>query len=109
MREESMMHSLFLLLSAHCLCDYPLQGDFLSKGKNRRTNPFATWMPWYLCLIAHAFIHAGAVLLITNSLLCAFGELILHSVIDYLKCSGKFNAVIDQLLHLTCKILWVIL
>lgn len=104
-----MTHELFFLIAAHCLCDYPLQGDFLSKGKNHRASPYLEWMPWYCCLIAHTFIHAGAVLLITNSLLCAFGELVLHSVIDYLKCSGKFNALTDQILHILCKIIWVII
>lgn len=30
---------LFWLLVAHALCDYPLQGDFLARGKNRHAWP----------------------------------------------------------------------
>ncbi len=98
---------LLLLLAAHCLCDYPLQGDFLAKGKNH-TAPLSG-VPWYQCLWAHSMIHAGAVALITGSLWLGCAELGVHFVIDYLKCSGKFGFNTDQALHIACKILWSLL
>jgi hypothetical protein len=33
------------LVAAHALCDYPLQGDFLARAKNRAA-PIAG-VPWY--------------------------------------------------------------
>jgi hypothetical protein len=55
---------LIALLTAHALADYPLQGDFLSKAKNRMAP--IPGVPWRQALGAHAFIHAGAVALITG-------------------------------------------
>lgn len=98
---------IFYLLAAHCLCDYPLQGDFLAKAKNH-TAP-VPGVPWYQALVAHAMIHAGAVTLITGSLFLGMMELVAHIVIDYLKCSGRFSFNVDQALHVGCKIAWVLL
>jgi Protein of unknown function (DUF3307) len=99
------MTRLFLLLAAHALCDYPLQGDFLARGKNR----FAPLpgVPWYQCLAAHAFIHAGTVYIITGSLWFGLAELMLHCLIDDSKCAGRFGFNVDQALHVACKVLWV--
>lgn len=98
-----------LLFAAHAFGDYPAQGDFLSKGKNHRTSPYLAWMPWYWCLFAHTMIHAGLVLLITNSLSMALAEFVIHSLTDYAKCDGRLNMDQDQAIHLGCKILWAIL
>lgn len=54
---------LFLLVCAHFLADYPLQGDFLALNK-ARTGP--GYVPWWHALTAHAFIHGGFVALITG-------------------------------------------
>lgn len=54
-----------LLVFGHMLGDYPLQGDFLSKAKNRYA-PIAG-VPWYQALGAHSAIHAGFVGIITGS------------------------------------------
>lgn len=100
---------LLLLIASHCLCDYPLQGDFLARGKNA----FAPLpgVPWYQCLFAHAMIHAGAVALITGNVYLGLMEFVLHFVIDHLKCAGMFGQGhtgfnVDQLLHIGCKVLW---
>jgi hypothetical protein len=101
------------LLVAHCLCDYPLQGDFLSRAKRRGG---VTGVPWYQALAAHATIHAGAVLLITGSMVLFVAELVAHAAIDYWKCAkGAFGTVeqeqaydVDQLMHWSCKALWVL-
>lgn len=98
------MNVLFLLLAGHALCDYPLQGDFLAKGKNQVTP--LPGVPWYQCLTAHALIHAGAVLLITNSLPLALAELVCHWWIDYAKSAGLLTFNADQALHVLCKLVW---
>lgn len=102
---------LCLLVFAHALADYPLQGDFLARGKNR--NAPIPGVPWWICLSAHAAIHAGLVGLCTGSLALGLAEFFIHSVIDLGKCDGGFGEgsrafAIDQLLHIVCKVLWVI-
>src|ERR1700678_4445267 len=108
---------LLLLFAGHALCDCPLQGDFLAKGKNRwKAIP---GVPWGQCLFAHALIHAGMVFLITKSLWLGVAELVIHAATDYAKCAGWFgsqtfgtegiNATafnIDQAIHYSCKVLW---
>lgn len=99
---ESIAYVATLLVAAHYLCDFPLQGDFMAqqKGKNK------------LILFGHSAIHAGAVLLITGSVLLAWLELVFHYAIDREKCRGGISATADQLLHLFCKlcilIVWVL-
>lgn len=100
------MISLFLaLIAAHALCDYPLQGDFLSKAKNR----FAAipGVPWYQALGAHAVIHGGAVALLTGIWWLGVLEAISHFIIDDLKCTGRLSFNGDQIAHVACKAVWV--
>lgn len=101
------MSTLFLLIGAHALCDYPLQGDFLSRGKNQ-TAPLPG-VPWYQCLFAHAMIHALAVYLITRSLPLALTELACHAAIDYGKSDGLYGFNVDQFLHIACKCAWALI
>jgi hypothetical protein len=102
--------TLFLLFAAHGLCDYPLQGDFLARGKNHKLP--LPGVPWYQCLIAHSFIHAGAVALILGSLGLGIAELAAHFAIDFSKSAGYFgtNPIrafnIDQACHIVCKLGW---
>lgn len=99
---------LFLaLLFAHALCDYPLQGDFLAMAKNR-AKPIPG-VPWWNALAAHACIHAGAVYLVTGSILFALIEFAAHALIDDAKCMGLINYNVDQLLHVACKGMYCIL
>jgi type IV secretory pathway VirB3-like protein len=95
----------FKLAVLHCLCDYPLQGDFLSKAKNH-TAPIPG-VPWYQALMAHAVIQGGAVWLVTGSLWLAAIEIVLHAVTDYLKCANRISFNTDQAIHLLCKIAYV--
>lgn len=99
------MHLLILLLAAHALCDYPLQGDFLSKAKNR-SNPLPG-VPWWQALSAHAAIHSGAVLLLTGSAPLACIEFCAHFFIDDQKCAGRLSFNADQALHVACKLGYV--
>lgn len=96
---------LALLIVGHCLADYPLQGEFLSRGKNR-FHPLPE-IPWYQAMFAHTAIHAGFVGVITGSLWLGLAELVAHAIIDDRKCAGKISFNTDQALHLGCKVLWV--
>ncbi|UWQ30246.1 DUF3307 domain-containing protein [Leisingera sp. M523] len=100
-----MLTTLLLLIFAHMLADYPLQGDFLSKAKNH-TAPIPG-VPWYQALVAHSAIHAGAVFLITGSVLLALAEFIVHAATDHAKCAGRISYNTDQAVHIGCKVLWV--
>lgn len=96
---------LFKLVFCHYLADYPLQGPFLSEAKNHTTELGRTW--WPQALTAHCFIHAGFVFLVTNSLLLALCEFVLHGVTDYLRCDNRLSINEDQFIHLLCKVVWV--
>lgn len=96
-----------LLVFGHALADYPLQGDFLAKAKNR-TAPIPGF-PWWQALGAHAIIHAGIVGLVTGSLVLALLEAVAHFVTDDLKCRGKIGLNADQAIHIACKLVWVLI
>lgn len=94
-----------VLLVAHAIADYPLQGEFLAKAKNR-FDPIPG-VPWYQALGAHALIHAGAVGWATGSVTLGAAEWVCHGLIDDLKCGRRIGYNIDQLLHVVCKVIWV--
>lgn len=96
---------LFQLIALHCLCDYPLQGDFLSKAKNH-TAPIPG-VSWLTALMSHACIHGGAVWLVTGSLLLASIEIGIHAFTDYQKCAGRISFNEDQTVHVLCKLAYV--
>lgn len=95
---------LCLLIVAHALADYPLQGDFLARAKNR-TAPIPGF-PWWQALTAHAVIHAGMVGVITGSIGLGLAEGAIHWLTDDLKCRGKIGLNTDQAIHIICKIAW---
>ena len=110
-----MLLLLFLLLFAHCLADYPLQGDFLAQAKDRRSAAGAVIWPW--ALGSHALIHGGFTFLVlavfapvsaTVCLALAAAETIAHALIDFGKCEGWFSYHVDQVLHIACKVVWVL-
>lgn len=104
----------FALTIGHALADFPLQGEFLSKGKNRHVpapaladgdaTPERLWI--YL-MSAHALIHAGFVWIITGSALLGFAEFVIHWIIDSLKCERWTGFEVDQWLHLITKAVYV--
>jgi len=102
-----MLAMLFILLVGHALADYPLQGDFLARGKNHK-NPIAG-VQFYHCLGAHALIHGGMVYLLTGSFLLGVLETVIHAAIDYGKSDGWYGLNVDQALHVACKVVWVLL
>lgn len=94
----------FLLVFAHMLADYPLQGDFLAQAKNRNTAIGKVF--WPHALFAHSMIHGGFVMLLTGSIWMAMAELVIHGITDWLKCEGKITLNIDQAIHIGCKVIW---
>ena len=98
-----MITLLLLLLFAHALADYPLQGDFLAKAK------FGTipGIPGWYALATHSLIHAGFVLWLTDSLVLFTVEFVAHYVIDTLKIKRHISFMIDQALHIACKVGYV--
>jgi len=98
------LEMLALLVFAHALADYPLQGDFLARGKNR-TAPIPG-VPWRHPLAAHSVIHGGFVGIVTGSLWLGFAETTAHWLIDDAKCRGRFGFHTDQGLHIACKVVW---
>ncbi len=97
----------FWLIVGHAVADYPLQGDFLAKAKNHRAP--LSGIPWKQALFWHAVIHGGAVAGITGSLPLGLAEVLSHASIDWLKCDGRIGFNADQLLHVGCKVAWVLI
>jgi hypothetical protein len=95
------------LMVGHAVADYPLQGDFLARAKNR-TAPIPGF-PWWQALSAHALIHAGAVGLITGIWWLGIPEFIAHFVTDDAKCRGRLTLNQDQAIHAACKAVWVLI
>jgi hypothetical protein len=95
---------LFLLVAAHALADYPLQGPFLSEAKNRNTAVGKVF--WPHALAAHAMIHGGFVLVLTGSLWLAMAEVLIHAATDWLKCENRITLNQDQAVHVACKVAW---
>lgn len=102
------MNTLLTLIGLHFLCDYPLQGDFLARGKSSFKEPLYG-VPWWHCNFAHAAIHGLAVGLATQSSVLAILETVAHFGIDYGKSRKWFGISVDQSLHLGCKILWILI
>lgn len=103
---ESALTLFGLMLAGHALADYPLQGDFLARAKNRAA-PVAG-VPWYQALGAHAIIHGGFVGIITGSPWLALAEVCIHAATDDAKCTGKIGFNTDQAIHVACKAVWAI-
>ena len=93
------------LLAGHALADYPLQGDFLSKAKNRTAA--IPGVPWWQALGAHVAIHGAFVALLTGIWWLFFAEAAIHWLTDDAKCRGKLTFNQDQAIHLVCKALWL--
>ena len=106
----------FAFVIGHALGDYPLQGEFLAMGKNRHhsasiPNP-GKGSPthiWIHCLTAHCLIHSGTVWIVTGLFSYAIVEFVLHWIIDFLKCENITTFTQDQVLHIGCKGIFVIM
>ena len=107
-----MLEMFFKLCIGHAVADYWAQSSEMRQSKgwmgDVRSDPGAVKV-WPYALTAHALIHAGAVWLITGSVWFAVGELVLHWIIDFGKCSHWYSAHVDQGAHIGCKALWTLL
>lgn len=106
MSEE--LQALLLMVAGHFVCDYPLQGEWLSKIKNHKIDLVGERI-WPMSLLGHASIHAAMVGLVTGSLLLATLEMIVHTITDYAKCDGRIGYNTDQYIHVACKVVWAAL
>lgn len=101
------MNMFLLLIFAHFLADYPLQGDFLSRAKNRMSPILG--VPFWQPMTAHAAIHGGFVGIITGSAYLAVAETVIHWITDDAKCRGWIGYNTDQMIHIACKFVWVVI
>lgn len=101
---------LCILLFAHMLADFPLQGDYIAKFKNPEWYKERNWIEerWWYIMSAHCMIHAGFVGLITGIWQLGAVEFVWHFIIDLAKCKGKIGYMTDQTLHILCKVFYVI-
>lgn len=103
---------LLALIMGHMLGDFPLQGQFLALGKERRywtgeNAPFEAGKGmWIYCLSAHSLIQAGIVWIISGSLLLCLIELVVHWAIDLSKGEGHISLATDQILHIGTKVIF---
>lgn len=88
----------------HAIADFPLQGDFMAKAKNPTTA--IPGISSYMVLYMHCLIHAAGVWLITGIQFLAAVEIITHAAIDTLKNRKLIDFELDQILHLTCKVIY---
>ena len=96
-----------LLLFAHFLFDYPLQGDWLARAKNRH-DPIPH-VPWYQAMFAHTAMHGMAVWIITGIPLLGLAEMAIHWITDDLKLQGELTFNQDQAIHIVCKAVWAVI
>lgn len=103
-----MIEILFQFIVGHAFADYVFQGETMAVHKNRNHKGPLVGNPafpnWYYWLTMHSFIHAAAVYLITTNITLALIEVVLHWLIDFIKCEDKINIHMDQFLHILCKI-----
>lgn len=103
----------FILMFAHLLADYPLQGDFLSKMKGKNV----------ILLISHAGIWTGCIAIagylvgFDVSILDITLLFIVHTIADYLKAANKLwyknlnplegGLLSDQMIHVGQVLLFI--
>lgn len=109
-----MLNLFLLLVFAHFIFDFPLQGDFIAVNKNPWNKDSKA--PWYVVMFAHAFMH-GAIVGMILSPLYGLIEMLVHFYRDVVTCGAKnqkpesanFIFVHDQLFHILCKLFYVLL
>ncbi|MFD2257976.1 DUF3307 domain-containing protein [Luteolibacter algae] len=104
------------MIMGHALGDYPLQGDFLAIGKNRHLDVTKLFGGeggpkgfWIHALTAHSLVQAGIVWLITGSATLAVVELVIHWIIDFVRCEKWISFNVDQGLHIACKAIYAVI
>ena len=102
-----MTQTLFYLLASHFVCDYSLQSEFIAIGKNPKKSPYYG-VPWFWIMAGHSFTHGLGVALATNNIWLGIAETVAHFIIDTAKCMGVTSTNADQVLHVVCKLVWLL-
>lgn len=89
-----MLKLLLTLMGFHYLGDYVLQTDYIAKGKN--TDDYLLFVHCVLYTLPFVFVFDE-----WYYLLIIF---VTHIIVDKLKCKGRINIVIDQILHISILI-----
>jgi hypothetical protein len=106
---------LFFLIASHALMDYSLQNDSMAVCKCRSAKtPLAMSVPWYYWLTSHALLHGTAVGVVFRWMgfswdvvaALAAAETAIHWVVDLGKCEKLYSLLVDQAIHVTCKLAW---
>jgi len=97
---------LVMLALGHFLGDFALQSDRMANEKCPGQNSVLPWQWW---LGSHGAIHGFLVALITGQAWLGLLEWVAHITIDRCKCRHTFGLKGDQLLHLSCKVVWTLL
>ena len=98
------LNLLILLTLAHFVCDFVLQSDRMAVEKSSGRDVTLYWGWW---LSAHAATHGLAVALLTGIPVLGLMEMFLHAIIDWAKIRFRLTLMLDQSLHLLCKLIWV--
>lgn len=110
-----------ILIFCHFIGDFALQSNTMAKGKNWKNdektkkkwefhNKYKVYHPmWKYYLTAHGFIHGACIYIFTGFIWIAVIESLFHIIIDYFKCSEYTNIHGDQFLHLTTKLIYVLI
>lgn len=103
--------ALLLMIVGHCVGDYVLQTNFMAEYKSpRRWDGAPDKNAWIPVLLAHSVIWTACVMLPLLLLvwpaiglpfvICFVANVAIHFFVDWLKCVGKTNMLIDQGIHL---------
>jgi hypothetical protein len=103
---DAPLDCLLLLVLAHFVCDFTLQGDRMAEQKNPRYRG-RRHLPWQYWLLSHAATHGLAVGLLTGVAWLGVLETALHGGIDWVRCRRGISLRTDQVLHMLCKVAWV--
>jgi hypothetical protein len=107
---QELMEVAWYLLGAHIFGDWVFQSHVMATEKSRHSeSPLQKAVPWYWWLSGHAFVHGFLVSLCTTSIALGMLEFAAHSIIDFGKTEGKYGMVVDQSLHMACKVVWLYL
>jgi len=105
-----LLECMFWLIAGHAVADFALQTRWMTVAKNQHSSlNLEAEVVWPIALSAHGLIHGAAVALVTGSTLLGVLEAGSHVVIDYAKSDGRFGLYADQILHVLCKVIWLIL
>jgi hypothetical protein len=100
----------WMLLGCHIFGDWVFQSHVMATEKSRHSeSTLQKFVPWYWWLTGHGFVHGFLVSMVTQSISLGLMEFVAHTVIDFGKTEGKYGMVVDQSLHLACKVVWVYL